>query len=158
MGDSTFGLAALGFWLFVGAAVVSGVWEDIRKREAEHETLRRLVESGRPIDRATMDKLLGTGRQTDRELRVAALILRYISPGLLVMGIMLSFIAREALFPLLGAAAITGLLSIGLMTAANYVQREALLDQYRNEDEDGAGQPVRGVGNRDRGDSPSSDR
>ena len=35
------GLAALGFWTFIAAIIVAGIWDGIRKREAQHETLRR---------------------------------------------------------------------------------------------------------------------
>ena len=45
------GLGAIGFWLFIAAVVVAGIWFYVRKREAEHETLRRMIdESGRNID------------------------------------------------------------------------------------------------------------
>ena len=40
------GLGALGFWLFLAAVVVAGIWFDARKRESDQETLRRIVESG----------------------------------------------------------------------------------------------------------------
>ena len=52
------GLAALAFWGFIATVVVAGIWYDIRKREAQQETLRRMFESGRPMDDALMDKLL----------------------------------------------------------------------------------------------------
>ena len=42
------GLAALGFWTFIAAIIVAGIWDGIRKREAQHETLRRMIESGQP--------------------------------------------------------------------------------------------------------------
>jgi hypothetical protein len=47
------GLAALAFWGFVAAVVVGGMWYAIREREAQHETLRRIIESGQPVDQAT---------------------------------------------------------------------------------------------------------
>ena len=40
------GLGALGFWLFLAAVVVAGIWFDAKKRESQQETLRRVVESG----------------------------------------------------------------------------------------------------------------
>ena len=46
------GLAALAFWGFLASIIVAGIWYDIRKREAQHETVRRLFESGQPIDEA----------------------------------------------------------------------------------------------------------
>ena len=40
-------LGALGFWIFIAAVVVAGIWGDTRKREIQQETLRRIVESGK---------------------------------------------------------------------------------------------------------------
>ena len=123
MGDSAIGLAGLGFWLFIAAAVVAGIWEDIRKRETRHATLRSLIESGQPVDQAAVDRLLGKSQRTDHDMRVGSLIMRYIALGLVVMGIMLAFLSFEILFPLLGAAAIVGLLSLGMGAAADYLER-----------------------------------
>jgi hypothetical protein len=39
-------LGAFGFWLFIAAVIVAGVWYGICEREAQHETLRRLIDSG----------------------------------------------------------------------------------------------------------------
>ena len=44
------GLGAIGFWVFVAIVVVAGIWNGICKREAQHETLRRMVDSGRAIE------------------------------------------------------------------------------------------------------------
>jgi hypothetical protein len=125
MGDTAFGLAALGFWLFIGMAVLSGVWEDIKKRETQHETLRRLVQSGQPVDQGTMDRLLGTSLRPERDLRVAGLITRYIAVGVLVMALLLGFVERDALFAVLGAAGICAGVSFGLLAAAGYMERSA---------------------------------
>jgi hypothetical protein len=52
------GLAALAFWGFIAEVVVAGIWYDIRKRDAAHETIRRLVESGQLLDDRVLDRLL----------------------------------------------------------------------------------------------------
>ena len=73
--DSGFiGIASLGFWAFLAACVVGGIWDGVRKREEQHETLRRLVESGKPIDEALVDRVLGNDKRPDRDLKVAGLI------------------------------------------------------------------------------------
>ena len=73
------GLAALAFWGFIAAVVVSGVWFDIRKREAQHETVRRIIESGKPIDDELMDKLLSLGsgksERLDRGFKITGFIM-----------------------------------------------------------------------------------
>ena len=48
------GLEALSVFLFL--AVI--VWHRVRKRDAQHETLRRMIEKGQDVDQALMDKLL----------------------------------------------------------------------------------------------------
>ena len=53
------GLAALAFWGFISSVVVAGIWYAVREREAQHETVRRLVESGQSIDSELMDKHKG---------------------------------------------------------------------------------------------------
>ena len=77
--EGIFGLAALGFWLFVAAAAVAGIWDGVRRRDAEHETLRRMIESGKQPSPELVDKLLGQerararpqGRRTYRRVRRA---------------------------------------------------------------------------------------
>ena len=49
------GLAALGFWLFIAVVVIGGIWDGARKREAKHESLRRIIESGQQV--ATLEGL-----------------------------------------------------------------------------------------------------
>ncbi|MEO0974568.1 MAG: hypothetical protein AAFX85_15875 [Pseudomonadota bacterium] len=123
MGDSAIGLAGLGFWLFIAAAVVSGVWDDARKRETRHATLRTLIESGQRVDQETLDRLLGKTQRMEHDLRIGSYIMRYIAAGLVVFALCMAFLSTDILFPLLGAASIVGLISVGMITAANYVER-----------------------------------
>lgn len=114
------GLASLGFWLFIGACVVSGVWDGVKKREAQHETLRRIVESGKPIDQDLMDRVLGTGKKArpDQDLKVAGLIVVSVAPGLLALGYFVG-----ALPELLGVALLVASVGIGLLVAAWVTER-----------------------------------
>lgn len=52
-----FSLGSLGFWIFVSALVVGGMWNDARKRADKHETLRRIVEKTGTIDEAKLKEL-----------------------------------------------------------------------------------------------------
>ena len=54
------GLAALAFWGFLAVVVVGGIWYDIRKKESQQETIRRLFESGQPVDEKLMDRLMSS--------------------------------------------------------------------------------------------------
>jgi hypothetical protein len=130
--DGIFGLAALGFWLFVAAAAVGGIWDGVRKRDAEHETLRRLIESGREPDQELVDKLLGNTKKPARDLTVAGLIVIFAAPGLALMGWVLSLQGKEVLMPLLGVAGLVAFVGVGLLTAARFLKRDAQQDSPDN--------------------------
>jgi len=123
MNSGIFGLAAFGFWMFIAAAAVGGIWDGVRKRDAQHETLRRLIESGKEPDPALVDKLLGTDKKPARDLKVGGLIVIFAAPGLAVMGWFISLVAEEALMPLLGVAGLVAFVGIGLLTAARFLER-----------------------------------
>ena len=44
------GLAALAFWGFIASVVVAGIWYGLRERQAQYDTLSRMIESGQTID------------------------------------------------------------------------------------------------------------
>ena len=123
------GLAALAFWGFIAALCIGGIWGDAKKRQAQHETLRRMLEGNKPVDEALMAKLMGTEPQRpDRDLTVAAIIVVAIAVGLVVLAAALSGIAPRALMPLLGSAGFCVCLAGGLKVAASYVRRTRLED------------------------------
>lgn len=116
------GMAALAFWGFVAVAVVAGIWDNIRKREAQHETLRRLVESGQTIDRELTDKLIALGdggsKRPDMEFKITALWILPTSVGLAALALVLGSQVPEALIPIMAAAALTACLGIGFYLAS----------------------------------------
>jgi hypothetical protein len=125
MSGAAAGLGALGFWLFIAAIIVAGIWYDARRKESQQETLRRVVESGRNIDPAVLDRILGTGggRSLERGLKVAALIVLCAAPGLALLGLFLGQIAAEARAALLGTSLLVGFVGAGLYLAARLVER-----------------------------------
>jgi hypothetical protein len=130
--EGIFGLAALGFWLFIAAAAVGGIWDGVRKREAEHETLRRIIESGKTPDQRLIDKLLGTDKAPERDLKVAGVIVTFVAPGLAVMGWIIGRQEPDAFMPIVGAAALVGFVGIGLLVGAAYMARARREDDQRN--------------------------
>ena len=113
------GLAALGLWLFIGMIVIGGIWDSIRKRDAQHETLRRMFESGREIDRALLSELLGSDQEKKaQDLRVSGFICLGIAPGLVLLGWFMSPLAEEMLTLMFGVGALVLCLSLGLLYAA----------------------------------------
>lgn len=121
------GLAALAFWGFLAAVVVAGIWFDIRKREAQHETVRRLFESGQPIDEVLMDKLLslGSGKRDrlDRDFKLVAMIVLPAAVGLAILGLVLGMQDIRARLPLLGVAALVACIGVGFLVAARMAAR-----------------------------------
>jgi hypothetical protein len=117
------GLAALAFWGFVGAVVVAGIWYSIREKEAQHETMRRIVESGQPIDEKVIEKVFRGESRPDRDLKIGGLITIFCAPGLVILGYALSFINDKVLPPLLGAAGLVAFVGIGLLIAAKFAER-----------------------------------
>ena len=117
------GLVALAFWGFIAAVVVAGIWYGIRERQAQHETLRHMIDSGKPIDQALMDKVLGGDRQVHRDLRIGGLIVLCAAPGMALLGWFISQIAEPALMPLLGVATLMVFVGIGLLAASRAAEK-----------------------------------
>lgn len=127
------GLAALAFWGFIAAVVVSGVWFDIRKREAQHETVRRIIESGKPIDDELMDKLLSLGsgkaERLDRGFKITGFIMIPASVGLALFGLIMGTQFPDVELPLLGAAVLVGCIGLGFLVLAQIVKRWYMEDK-----------------------------
>jgi hypothetical protein len=116
------GLAALAFWGFLASIIVAGIWYDIRKRDAQQETVRRLLESGQPVDDALMDKLfsLGTGKRQrlDRDFKLVALIMLPAAVGLAILGLVLGLKNPDATLALLGVSALVACVGLGFLAAS----------------------------------------
>ena len=125
MGDAM-GYGALGFWLFLAAVVVAGIWFDARKRESDQETLRRIVESGQRLDQATVDKILKAGsesKRVDRDLKVGGLITLSVAPGLFILGYFLSRLEEQIMDVMLGVGLLVGFVGLGLLAAGKMSER-----------------------------------
>ncbi len=125
------GLAAIAFWGFIAAVVVAYYWDSIRKRDAQHETVRRAIESGQQLDKELMDKLLSLGSSSssrlDRDFKITALWILPISPAMAAFGLVMGSYLPEVLGPLLGVSALLAFMGIGFWIAGNVVER-----WYRN--------------------------
>jgi hypothetical protein len=117
------GLAALAFWGFIASVVVAGIWYDIRKREAQHETVRRLVESGKPLDSELVEKLLSLSgnreARPDRDFKLVGMILLPTAVGLALLGMVLGMQFEEWRLPLLGVAGLVLCVGLGFLLTAN---------------------------------------
>jgi hypothetical protein len=119
------GLGALGFWLFIAVVVGSGIWYDARRKEMRQETLRRIVESGRDIDPAVIDRLIGTSTAKDlgRDLKIGALIVLAAAPGLFVLSLFLGVINPDARSAVMGVSMLVAFVGAGLLMASRLVER-----------------------------------
>ena len=121
------GLAAMGFWGFVAVAVIAGVWSDIKKKQAQQETVRRLIESGQKIDPDTLDRLMAVSNKSDkrqdRDLKIAGFITLAVALGLGVFGWLISQSNADAMMPLMGVALLVGCVGGGLFIAGKFAER-----------------------------------
>ncbi|MEL7296108.1 MAG: hypothetical protein AAGJ86_00530 [Pseudomonadota bacterium] len=122
MGD----LGMFGFWMFIAACVIAGIWSEVKGKETKQETLRRIVESGRDIDPDMVEQLIGKSdrKDSERELRVGSYIMGGVSGGVLIFSAFLGIISEEARWVLMGVSALVACIGGGLYFASRYVGRE----------------------------------
>jgi hypothetical protein len=117
------GLAALAFWGFIAAVVVGGIWYAVREKEAQHETLRRMIDSGRDLDEAAIGKVFEGKSRPDRDLKIGGIIAASAAPGLAVLGWFLGSVSDEAFHVLLGVAGLVACVAVGLLVAARFAKK-----------------------------------
>lgn len=121
------GIAILAFWIFIALIVLGGIWDNIRKRDVQHETVRRVIESGQEIDQQLIDKLLaasdGNATRLDVALRVSALWILPVAAGLIPFAFVLGTISEDAKVPLLGISAMLFCFGVGFLIAAKVAER-----------------------------------
>jgi hypothetical protein len=123
------GLSAVGFWLFLASVVAMGIWDGSRKREAQHETLRRMIESGQALDDALVDRLLagsGSQRHPDRDMRLGGVIVLAVAVGLVLFGWVMSATlddAEDLLYVMLAVGALLVCIGGGMLLAARMMVR-----------------------------------
>lgn len=77
-------MAEGGFWIFISALIVVGMWIDWQKQAAKHETLRRIVEKTGTVDEAKLKELFSDEEESTgkpggayRGLRVVGIIVLF---------------------------------------------------------------------------------
>lgn len=119
------GLVSLAFWGFLSVAVIAGIWESIRKRDAQHETVRRMIESGQPLNHEILDKLMsassGGPRRLDRDFKLIAFYTLPAAIGMAIFGLIMAGPYPQTEAPLLGVAALLACVGIGFLLASKMV-------------------------------------
>jgi len=118
-------LASLAFWGFVASAVVSGIWYAIREKQAQHETLRQIIASGKDVDAEVIDRVMSDGGKSETDLKVGGYITMSVAPGLVLLGYVLKVASNndQILTILAGVAGLVFFVAIGLLVAARVVER-----------------------------------
>ncbi len=131
------GLAALAFWGFVAVSVAAGVWNGIRKRDAQHETVRRLIESGQLVDDELLGKLSLVGdsgdKRADLAFKITGLWVLPVAVGMAIFGLVLGSSEPEARAPMLGVSALLACLGIGYLVAGRIAERWYAADANSSE-------------------------
>ncbi|MDJ0904938.1 MAG: hypothetical protein QNI96_02860 [Woeseiaceae bacterium] len=120
-----FGLAAFAFWGFIASCVIGGIWYAIREKETQHETLRRIIESGRDVDAAVIDRIMSDGGKSEDDLKVGGYITLSVAPGLALLGYVLKVATDndQVFIILLGVGGLVLFIATGLLVAAKVVER-----------------------------------
>jgi hypothetical protein len=122
---------ALGFWIFLAALLVGGMWKETRQQAEKHETLRRLVEKTGTIDEAKLKELFSAapGEQVKpgggyRALRVTGTIIMFVAAGLGIIfaTIGIVFGDRQAIVAL-GISAATGIAGLGVFFSSRFAEQ-----------------------------------
>jgi len=123
---TTGAIVAVAFWLFLGAAAVSAMRYDFKKRQLSMESLRTAIERGQQLDPSVVEKLLAQHRQPDVDrpqdlqpyLRIGGVITVAAGVGVGIAGEVLGLQVPLAKLPMVAAGVIAICIGIGLLIAA----------------------------------------
>ena len=126
MESLSFGMASIAFWAFLAACVIGGVWSSIREKEARHETLRRIIESGKEVDAEVIDRVMNDGEKSETDLKVGGLITMFVARGLVLLGYVLEIATgNDKIFTImLGVGGLVFFVAMGLLVVAKVTQRK----------------------------------
>ena len=113
----------MSFWLFIATVVVGGIWYAVREKEAQHETLRRMIDSGKELDEEAISRVFKENSRPDRDLKIGGIIAASAAPGLVVLGWFLKNVSDEAFYALSGVAGLVAFIAIGLLVAAKIAEK-----------------------------------
>lgn len=119
-------IVAIVFWLFVAAAVMTGIIVDYKKRQASLAPLRAAIERGQQLDPALIERLIapeGASEINPLYLLIAGYIVISVGVGVGILAYFLAPVAPGALYPVLGGGIAAVCVGVGLILAARAVER-----------------------------------
>ncbi len=125
-----------GFWIFIAAMVVGGMWYDSRQKAEKHETLRRIMEKTGTIDEAKLKELFSATSTSEssgkpgggyRALRVLGTMVMFLGAGIAafftLMGLLSNVSGKEIAVPIgLSVAAGVVLFGAGMFFASRFAE------------------------------------
>jgi hypothetical protein len=118
-------LVGIAFWVFVGAVAVAGIIAEHKKQRLGVDLLRTMIEKGQPLDPAMVEQIMSQPARDERtdpvDLKLGGIIVNAAGIGMLPLAFFISKLAPIALYPILGAAALTVCVGVGLLLGAKAV-------------------------------------
>ncbi len=117
---------AIAFWTFVAIATVASIVSDYKKRRLALEPLRQAIEKGQQLDPAVVERLMAPTEDKGIDpvgLKVGGIIVTAGGVGVAILAFFIARVAPVALYPVLGGGLVAVCIGIGLILAAQAVER-----------------------------------
>ncbi|WP_447910111.1 DUF6249 domain-containing protein [Brevundimonas bullata] len=108
----------IAFFIMIGAIVIVPTWLKSKERKEMQGTLRAAIEKGQPLPPEVIDALskdnIKPPATAARDLRVGVILLS-VSLGIAIFGYAMSFAEMDALYPIVGLAAVPGMIGLAFI-------------------------------------------
>jgi hypothetical protein len=124
MGNGAY-LVGVAFWVFIGAVAIAGIVTEHKNRRLGGDLRRTRIEKGQQLDAAMVEQVMSQQALDDRtdptDLKLGGIIVTAVGIGLLPLCFFISKLAPIAEYPILGVAAVTICVGVGLLVGAKVV-------------------------------------
>jgi len=108
----------IALFVMIGAIVIVPTWLKSKERKEMQGTLRAAIEKGQPLPPEVIDALskdnIKPPATAARDLRVGVIMLS-VSLGIAIFGYAMSFAEMDALYPIVGLAAVPGMIGLAFI-------------------------------------------
>jgi hypothetical protein len=116
---------ALLFWPIGGLIALSAIWASYLGRRESERTIRLAIDKGQVLDAETVRGLKGQSNRAPKQLVVAGIVLVALAAGTAIFGWTAGQEDSDALLPMLGVAAMTGLPGVALIVCGQWLRRDS---------------------------------